>query len=84
MAEIEVGSYYSRWDLDDHVGRIQLYDTGNTLLFFQDTNSPEEFLAIVGMLRNEKPLWFEDTRNQLRTGLGEPREPVGEEESPSG
>ena len=33
MAEIEVGSYYSRWDLDDHVGRIQLYDTGNTLLF---------------------------------------------------
>jgi len=53
-----------------------------TSFFFQDTNSAEEFLAIVGMLRNEKPLWFEDTRNQLRTGLGAgTREPVGEEET---
>jgi hypothetical protein len=81
MAEIEVGSYYSRWDLDTHEGRIQLYDTGNTLLHFHNTNSPEEFLVLLDMLRNEKPLWFEDTRIQLRTGLGVPREPVGEEEA---
>jgi hypothetical protein len=35
MALIKVGSYYSRWDFDTHVGRIQMYDAVNNLIFFR-------------------------------------------------
>ncbi|MDF2741866.1 MAG: hypothetical protein K0S88_3236 [Actinomycetia bacterium] len=35
---------------------------------------------IVGLLRNETPLWFDDAAAHLRTGFGATGEPTGEEE----
>jgi hypothetical protein len=44
-------------------------------------NNPEEFQVIVDILRNEKPLLFDDSTKHLRTGFGATGEPVGEEEA---
>jgi hypothetical protein len=39
-------------------------------------SDPEEFQVIVGMLRNETPLWFDDAKH-LRTVFGASGEPTG-------
>ena len=81
MALKIVARYYSRWDLDNANGRIALYDAGNTALDNRIYKNPEEFAVIVDLLRNEKPLWFDNTAKHLRTGYGSTGEPVGEEET---
>lgn len=81
MALIQVARYYSRWDLDNHNGRIALYNQSNSELDNRTYSNPEEFQLIVGMLRYEKPLWFDTETRHLRTGFGSTGEPVGEEES---
>ena len=80
MALIEVKRYYSRWDLDDHKGKVILYDANNRSLDEREYTNPDEFQVIVGMLRNEKPLYFSDSQKHLRTGALGGGEPVGEEE----
>lgn len=76
-----VARYYSRWDLDNHKGKIVLFDPINNKLDEREYANPEEFQLIVDMLRNEKPLWFNPDMMQLRTGWGATGETVGEEES---
>jgi hypothetical protein len=80
MALKQVVRYYSRWDLDSHNGRIALYDATNTIIENREYKNPEEFQVIVGMLRYEKPLWYDSGTKQLRTGYGVKGEPTGEEE----
>ena len=80
MGLTKVVRYYSRWDLDDHDGRIVLYDAGNKQLDNRTYSDPTEFGVIVDMLRREAPLWFDDDVNHLRTGFGPTGEPTGEEE----
>jgi V8-like Glu-specific endopeptidase len=77
----QVARYYSRWDFDNHDGRIALYDTGNNLLDNRTYNSAKEFRLIVELLRQERPLWFDNSVKHLRTGYAAYGEPVGEEES---
>lgn len=79
-----VARYYSRWDLDNHKGKIVLFDPINNKLDEREYANPEEFQLIVDMLRNEKPLWFNPDMMQLRTGWGATGETVGEEESQVG
>ncbi|MCW8795776.1 MAG: hypothetical protein OQK67_01775 [Chlorobium sp.] len=76
MANVLVTSYYSRWDLNGHKGRIALYDSSNQLIENRIFKDPAEFQVIISMLRNEKPLWFDTKAHHLRTGS----EPVGEGE----
>ena len=76
-----VERYYSRWDFNNHDGRIALYSAINNQLDNRSYSNLEEFKIIVEMLRYERPLWFEDVTKQLRTGSGASGEPVGEEES---
>ena len=76
MANVLVTSYYSRWDLNGHKGRIALYESSNQLIENRIFNEPAEFQVIISMLRNEKPLWFDTKVHHLRTGS----EPVGEGE----
>lgn len=44
-------------------------------------NNPEEFQVIVGMLRNEKYIWFDPNTKHLRTSFGLLDEPSGKEEN---
>lgn len=81
MALTPVARYYSRWDLDNHDGRVALYSAANVTLDNRVYTNPEEFQVIVEMLRYEKPLWFDTDTKHLRTGFGVTGEPVGEEES---
>jgi len=76
MANILVASYYSRWDMQEHKGRIAFYDSSNQLIENRLFSDPAEFQVVVSMLRNEKPLWFDTAAKHLRTGS----EPVGEGE----
>ncbi len=76
MANILVASYYSRWDLHKHTGRIALYDSSNQLIDNHRYENPAEFQVVVSMLRNEKPVWYETEARYLRTG----NEPAGEGE----
>ncbi|MDT9546443.1 MAG: hypothetical protein HQ516_04195 [Chlorobium sp.] len=76
MANILVASYYSRWDIKNHTGRIALYDSANQEIENHAFSEPAEFQVIVSMLRNEKPLWYETEAKHLRTG----NEPTGEGE----
>ena len=80
MALIEIKRYYSRWDLDNHVGKVILYDADNNSLDEREYSDPNEFQTIVGMLRYEKPLYFSTNLKHLRTGALGAGEPVGEEE----
>jgi hypothetical protein len=81
MALTQVARYYSRWDLDNHNGRVALYGADNSTLDNRTYNNPEEFQVIVEMLRYEKPLWIDTTAKHLRSGFGSTGEPTGEEES---
>lgn len=54
MAIKQVARYYTRWDLDNHNGRIALYDINNEYLDNRVYNNPEGFQIVVGMFRNEK------------------------------
>lgn len=76
MANILVASYYSRWDLALHKGRIAMYDSSNQLIENHEFSDPAEFQVVASMLRNEKPLWYNTDASHLRTGS----EPVGEGE----
>lgn len=77
MALTEITRYYSRWDLDNHTGKVILYSSTGTKLFEDEFSDPNEFKVIMDLLRYEKPLYFSDTLKHLRTGTNEP---VGEEE----
>ena len=77
---IKVDRYFARWDLDNHNGRIVLYDNSSAELDNRTYTNPTEFQLILEMLRFEKPLYFDDRAKHLRTGFGAEGEPVGEEE----
>jgi hypothetical protein len=74
MANILVTSYYSRWDLHKHTGRIALYDSDNRLIENHTYTDPAEFQVVIGMLSNEKHVWYETEARYLRTG----NEPAGD------
>ena len=74
MANILVASYYSRWDILNHKGRIALYDSSNQLIENHAFTDPAEFQVVISMLRHEKNLWYETEAHHLRSG----NEPAGE------
>jgi hypothetical protein len=80
MALKRVKSYSYYLDLDNHKGGIILKDENYQNMFKGLFKDPEEFQVIVGMLRYEERLWFEDEKKQLTT-LGPTTEAVGEEQS---
>jgi len=76
MANILIASYYSRWDLSEHEGRIAFYDPDNQLIENRLFSDPAEFQVIISMLRHDTPLWYDTEACHLRAGT----EPAGEGE----
>ncbi len=76
MAGVKVTTYYARWNPVTHSGFVQIYWDGGFRSFSEFT-VPTEFQVIVDLLRNEKPIWWDDVREHISTGSGEP---VGEGE----
>ena len=75
MAWSQVTAYYVFWDVDDHNVNIQLNLADNTGWAIGG-QTPEEMHMLVDLLRNESPIYFEDTSRLLIVGS----EPVGEGE----
>jgi hypothetical protein len=75
VAWTQVTAYYVFWDIDGHSGNIQLNLANNTGWAIGG-QTPEEMHMLVDLLRNESPIYFEDTSRLLIVGS----EPVGEGE----
>ena len=74
-----ITSYYARWDYIEHDGmvgmrvEVESYDKWRWV----EISDPHEFAILVDLLRNEKPVYWNE-RGWIKTGYSE--EP-GEEES---
>ena len=72
-----VKKYGARWDINKHQGVVSvLFDTTNEWEHIV-VKDPMEFFVIVDMLRNEKPIVFDDQKMHVMTSA----EKIGEEES---
>ncbi|NOR78712.1 MAG: hypothetical protein GQ523_09935 [Methanophagales archaeon] len=72
----DVESYQVGWKHDGKYGIIVLFFEGGESHKI-DYLSYEDYSAMVDMLRNEKPVWYDENRALLATY----KEPVGEEET---
>ena len=66
MAIEEVTNYTVVWDMDDRKGYIGLF-SGEKFMFGHEYHDPAEFMAVLYMLRNEKPLFY-DSENHWVSG----------------
>jgi hypothetical protein len=73
MAFKEVVGYWAEWNLQLHVGKIWV-KTDDDKVTTTDLQSPQEFSAVVDLLRNEGPLGFDHATRQLQTSLETPGE----------
>ena len=77
MAYKRIIEYQAGWNTDQHVGRIVLKLDGEPGMPEMGILDPPEFHAVVDILRNEKPLYYDRDTKQLWTL----HEPPGEGES---
>lgn len=63
MALEEITHYTCVWDIDDRKGYVGFFDDDGNYKGGNDYTEPMEFLAVLNILRYEKPLYF-DTENQ--------------------
>lgn len=73
MAFKEVVGYWAEWNLHQHVGKIWVKTNDDTVTA-TDLQNPQEFSAVVDLLRNEGPLGFDHFTRQLQTSLETPGE----------
>ncbi len=74
---VQVSNYYARWSPTNHQGYVVIYWSGGSKSFpescFQD---PIEFQIVIDLLRNEEPVWWDESTQRLYVY----NEPVGEGE----
>ena len=75
-ANREIGHYTARWYYNKHYGRIGIRETDGTWHGFR-IDDPQEFAVIIDLLRNEKPIFHNVTKENH---IGTYNEEVGEED----
>ena len=74
---VEVKQYYARWSPTNHNGYVRIYWDGGSKAFPESSfTTPVEFQIVVDLLRNEKPVWWDEPTQRLYAS----QEPVGEGE----
>jgi hypothetical protein len=74
---VQVKTYYARWSPTRHHGYIIIHWDGGSKSFPESSfTSPTEFQIVLDLLRNEKPVWWDEPTQRLFAS----REPVGEGE----
>jgi len=74
---VEVKHYYARWAPTKHHGYVAIYWDGGFKSFPESSfTNPTEFQIVVDLLRNEKPVWWDEATGRLYAHY----EPVGEGE----
>jgi hypothetical protein len=78
MSSVEIGKYICSWHIREGYGRICLYDKngGPRGIYKLKCFSPMEFTAMLDLIRNEKPIFYDQDSVVLRTS----HEPIGEDE----
>lgn len=78
-SSIEVISYKAFWNATDNHGQLWVLFADETGKLF-DMETPQEMMMMVDLLRNEKPVYYDQKHNLIMTGI----EPVGEGENDAG
>lgn len=74
---VQVKNYYARWCPAKHHGYVIIYWDGGSKAFPEASfANPVEFQIVVDLLRNEKPVWWDEPTGRLYAS----NEPVGEGE----
>ena len=74
---VQVVKYYIRWAPTKHHGFIMIYWSGGNKVFPEGCfTNPVEFQIVADLLRNEKPVWWDEPTGRLYAA----DEPVGEGE----
>jgi hypothetical protein len=68
MAIEEITNYTCVWDIDDHKGYIGLF-SGEEFQIGHEYENPMEFMAVLSILRNETPLYFDNENHWLSAGV---------------
>lgn len=76
MPTLHIVQYRAAWDINHHYGQIQLLGQNGSWSSVKQVNNPEEFRAILDLLRNEEPILYETSSEKIFTGP----EPIGEDE----
>ena len=80
MATYSIIKYMARWNFKDHYGNLNIgYKAGTSARWkFITVTDPNEFAAMVDLLRNEQPVFYDDIHDHIQTSH---EEYVGEGES---
>jgi hypothetical protein len=74
---VQVTQYYARWAPEKHHGYVAISWSGGSRVFSESSfQNPVEFQIVVDLLRNEKPVWWDEATGRLYAS----QEPVGEGE----
>ena len=76
MARLNIINYQASWDFDNHKGIIRLQTTKGSWSKSKYFENPNEFTAIVDLLRNERPIFYNTKYDRIETSP----EIVGENE----
>lgn len=76
MPLVNIINYQAAWDLNDHRGEIRFQSANGNWSPVKVINNPNEFTAIVDLLRNERPVFHNTTYDRIQTR----REATGEGE----
>ena len=68
MSIEEITNYTCLWDMDDHVGYIGLFN-GEDFKFGHEITDPKEFMAVLNLLRNEEPLYYDRENHWISAGV---------------
>lgn len=66
VAAKTVKTYWAIWDADGHFGTLNIQTDDNITTIVTITN-PGEFAVMVDLLRNEKPLQWDNVTKKLNT-----------------
>ena len=76
MALHEVDKYQAFWNIGQNHGRICVWKDGAEDTWTFEVDSPQEFTALIDILRNEKPVSYDPDEGMIGIGC----EVVGEGE----
>lgn len=68
MAIEEITNYTCLWDIDDRRGYIGLF-SGVDFKAGHEYTDPMEFMAVLSILRNESPLYYDEENQWVSAGV---------------
>ena len=68
MAISEITNYTCVWDIDDNFGFIGVF-SGDGFIAGHEYKDPAVYMAVLGMLRHESPLYYDSDNQWISAGV---------------